>query len=77
MTVKDAIKELGRHSPDTPCAMAIWLPEDVQTEGEEFYLTDEEVAEVLRRVHKNQAADLGINWETIHQGVVEVVADRK
>ena len=76
MTIKEAIKQLEKHDPDTPCAMVVWLPNDLECETEQFKLTDEEIAETLHYIQKSHDASVGINWSTLAQAAEHIVEKR-
>jgi hypothetical protein len=67
MTIGEAIFHFQGYNADTPCAFALWLPEDVeqQAEHEGKSLTQEQIADVLEGVHRRHDATIGISWDTI------------
>ena len=71
MNIKTAIERLRGFAPDTPCALSLWLPDDVRTAaqmmGREDELNDEEIADVLCYADHEHDANVGINWAVLQE----------
>ena len=65
MLIKDLIKHLQAYDPETTCAHALWLPEDVKGIESGKDLTDEQVNSVLDTVEHCHDANYGITWDTL------------
>jgi hypothetical protein len=65
MRIKDLIKHLEAYDPETACAYALWLPDDVREQAEGHHLADEDVETILGKVQDSHDANIGINWEVI------------
>jgi hypothetical protein len=79
MNIARAIGSLKEHPLDMPCAMALWVPEDVQVAAEELGVTlsDGEVCLVLSRVDREQDASLGITWDTLRNEIRRYVRENR
>jgi len=74
MTIQEAIKHFQSYPPETPCAFALWLPDDAQQVAQENDLpplTDAQVAESLADMHQHHDASVGFNWDTLEYYVLE------
>ena len=65
MTIAEAKKQLEGYPDDTPCAFALWLPDDVVSIAPELKDNPDKVADVLDEVHHRHDASIGINWGTL------------
>ena len=68
MNIQQAIDHLKRYPPDTPCALALWLPDDIINRAKEQDCPvpdDDECAFILTAMNDRQDANDGITWYTI------------
>ncbi len=66
MTIGELKKYLDRYSDDTPCANALWLPEDVTQAAKEQNLPEpnaEQCASVLYDMDHYHDANHGLTWD--------------
>lgn len=75
MTVEEAIQRLQMYEPNTELAVAIWSANDVLSFAwdNDIDITEDQADEVIARVHLEQEADKGINWDVIEYTIREVV----
>lgn len=82
-TVQEQIEHLKTYDPNMPCAMHLWLPDDVKEtlqnmkDDEITELTDEEIAEVLDRLERKCDSNIGLNWEVLEIRIEEVINERE
>lgn len=76
MIIKTAIEHLQSYPPQTPCAIALWLPSDVKSRAEErrIKLTEKQIDYVLYYIEQKQDASIGINWDVLDFWIDEMKA---
>jgi hypothetical protein len=74
-TIAELKEHLESYTDETPCAYALWLPEDVicEAEGKNITLSEEQIADILHTVHRRHDAVYGITWENIYQAILDIV----
>lgn len=73
-TVEEQIKHLQGYDPKTPCAMHLWLPDDVRNRAFEkgYKVTDEQVARILDRMEHKCDSSIGLNWDVLDCYIEEI-----
>lgn len=64
-TIAELKKHLEGYKDGTPCAYALWLPDDVTAVAPQLKKKPDQVAEVLDEVHRRHDANNGITWDTL------------
>jgi hypothetical protein len=66
-TVQDQIDHLKTYDPQMPCAMHLWLPDDVTGRALEHgnKVTAEQAAEVLDDMESGCDSSTGLNWDVL------------
>ncbi len=68
MNIGELKEHLNGYADDTPCAHALWLPEDVIHAAKDNDLpepTAEQCAEVLSGMGHRHDANYGLTWDTV------------
>lgn len=65
--IRDLKKRLEEYDDDTPCAYALWLPEDVREQVAAWLheISDEDVETTLDTMHRRHDATIGMNWDVL------------
>jgi|WetSurMetagenome_2_1015567.scaffolds.fasta_scaffold14415_8 hypothetical protein len=73
-TVEDQIKHLQGYDPKTPCAMHLWLPDDIKDKALEKGLkpTDEQIADILDSMEHHCDCTLGLTWYTVEAEIDDI-----
>lgn len=78
MNIKQAIQRLQQFAPNTPCALSLWLPDDVRQAatmmGREDAPTDEDIADVLCYADHDHDANVGISWAVLQELLNDSIA---
>ena len=78
-TVKTLMERLSQMDENTPIAVALWTPEDVEGHAEDNgeTLTDAEVATILDRMNRHHDCEYGITWDTLNNEMIDVINERE